>query len=182
MKKLLCITNKFWWLIISLLLLTFSIEAQTGGTSDLSHNVIAGGGGSSSSSGGGFIIAGTVGQPVAGTISSEGNYSLRGGFWAFNTLGPTAAQVSLAGRVELDNYKGIVNVSVTLQNLSTGLVRSTLTNHFGYYRFDELEIGTYLVRVQHRNYQFSPSETTVNILENLENADFIGTRIIYHTG
>jgi hypothetical protein len=177
MKELLCVTNKFGWLMVSLSFMSFSLKAQTDGTLDLSHNVIAGGGSASSVSG--MSIEGTAGQPVAGTISTGDIYSLRGGFWAFQTLGPTAAHVNLSGRVVTDDHKGIANASVTVQNLSTGLVRSTLTNHFGYYRLEELDIGPYLVRVQHRNYQFNVSEMTVNMLDDLENADFIGTRIIY---
>ncbi len=41
-------------------------------------------GGGGTSLGGGFAVSGTIGQPDAGTLSG-GSYTIRGGFWSFNT-------------------------------------------------------------------------------------------------
>jgi hypothetical protein len=68
-----------------------NLIAQTGGTFDLRHSVIAGGG-ESNSTGGTFNVSGTVGQNVAGTASGGAPYDLHGGFW-FQNLAPTAAAV-----------------------------------------------------------------------------------------
>jgi hypothetical protein len=54
-------------------------------TYDLSWNTIDGGGGTSNGNGpnGSYSLSGTIGQPDAGTLSSNGNtYTLAGGFWA----------------------------------------------------------------------------------------------------
>src|SRR5262249_6787652 len=77
------------------------VRSQTGGSYDLSHNVIGGGG--SRSTGGTLEVTGTVGQPQAGTASSGGSYDLRGGFWAYHALVPTAAPVNITGRVMLNS-------------------------------------------------------------------------------
>ena len=52
---------------------------QTGGSFDLSRNVIAGGGGTSAN--GNLRVDGTVGQPAAGTTVSNGQFSQTGGLW-----------------------------------------------------------------------------------------------------
>jgi hypothetical protein len=45
----------------------------------LTSRVIASGGGSLKS--GSYSLNGTIGQPEAGQVLANGNYSLRGGFW-----------------------------------------------------------------------------------------------------
>ena len=56
------------------------VAAQSGGTFTITRSVVAGGG--DSSTGGTFVINGTIGEPVAGTISNGGTFSLGSGFWA----------------------------------------------------------------------------------------------------
>lgn len=164
--------------IICLCLLSLRlIAAQTGGSYDLSHNVIASGGGSNSI-GGNFKVDGTVGQNIAGTVSTNGNFSLRGGFWSFQQLAPTAATVSLSGRVN-NNEAGVIRrVRIVLTDASTGLVRSTQTNSFGYYRFEELEAGRfYVVRAVSNNFTFTPENYALTLLEDRDGVDFTGERI-----
>ena len=171
MKELRCMRNKFGWLLVSLSFLAVSLKAQTGGSVDLSHNVTASGGGSSSL-GGSLVISGTVGQPAAGIVSTGANYSLRGGFWAFQTLAPTAATVNLTGRVLTRNNVGLARTMVTLQNLSTGATKTTITNQFGYYHFQELDMGLYLIRATRRALEFDPPEQTINLQDDLANVNF----------
>ena len=52
--------------------------AQGGGGYDLSWSSLDSGGGYSAASG--YTLGGTIGQPDAGTLSSDG-YTLTGGFW-----------------------------------------------------------------------------------------------------
>jgi len=124
-----------------------SLVAQVGGTLDNSHNVVAGGGGSKSS-GGSLTVDGTVGQPQAGTVSTGGNFSLRGGFWAHQALVPTAAPVSITGRVRFNSIVQRCRLQITLVDVSNGSTRSTTPNQFGYYKFDDVVTGVYLLRAE----------------------------------
>lgn len=161
--------------IFSLPLITF---AQTGGTYDLSHNVIAGGGGSNSA-GGQFSIDGTIGQALAGTLSTGGSFNLRGGFWTAPPLNPTAALASITGRVNTSRGRGIIRrVRITLTDTFTGLTRSTQTNGLGTYRFEELEVGHfYTIRAGSKNFVFSPDSFSFELFKNLDEVDFTGERI-----
>jgi hypothetical protein len=148
------------------------VASQSGGSYDLSHNVIAGGG--AHSTGGTYDVTGTVGQPQAGTVSGGGNYDLRGGFWAFQALAPTAAPVSITGRVRLANGTSMSRVRITLVQLDNGAVRQTRPSPLGYYQFDDVEIGSYVVRAEGGGYQFTPPEMFINLLDNLLDVDFEG--------
>ena len=56
-----------------------TVHAQSGGGYDLTWNTVDGGG--ASSSGSGYTLAGTIGQPDAGSAMSGGGFTLVGGFW-----------------------------------------------------------------------------------------------------
>ena len=67
-----------------------------------------------------------------------------------------AAPVSVSGRVLTSTGRGVYGAMVTLIN-SSGEVRSTITNPFGYYRFVEVAVGVaYTVRVRSKRYTFIP--------------------------
>ncbi|MCY7347464.1 MAG: carboxypeptidase-like regulatory domain-containing protein, partial [Pyrinomonadaceae bacterium] len=130
-----------FFLIVIFCAAPFSAAAQSGGDYTVTQSVIASGGGSNSA-GGAFRVDGTIGQPTAGTNSAGGAFNLRGGFWAGGQFAPTAAQVSISGRVFSGKGAGIIRrVRISLMDTSTGIERTTQTNPFGFYRFDELEIG-----------------------------------------
>jgi hypothetical protein len=63
----------------TLLLVTSSSFAQTGGSYDLTWNTIDGGG-ATFSTGGSFRVGGTIGQPAAGPLFG-GPFALNAGFW-----------------------------------------------------------------------------------------------------
>lgn len=65
--------------VLVVLALVVPALAQTGGAYDLTWSTIDGGGGASI--GGDYSLAGTVGQPDAGHMSS-GSYEVGGGFWS----------------------------------------------------------------------------------------------------
>ena len=154
-----------------LLLFSQAATAQTGGNLDLSHSVIVGGGDSRSTNGP-LTIDGTIGQPQAGTVSTGGTFDLRGGFWAYQTLLPTAAPVSIAGRVVGTGIQ-MTRVRIVLVELDNGLVRGARPNPFGYYHFDDLHVGAYLIRAQSANYRFTPSEIFVNLVAEFAGIDFL---------
>lgn len=71
-------------------------------------------------------------------------------------LAPTAASVSVGGRVLTADGRGISRTQVSITD-TAGNVRSAITNPFGYYHFDEIPFGeTYVLSVRHKRYQFSP--------------------------
>lgn len=86
-------------------------------------------------------------------------------------LSPSAANVSVGGRVSTSNGSGIsrVRVSITNQN---GETRSATTNTFGFYRFAEIPAGeTYVISAFHKRYQFNSRVLTVS--DDIQNADFM---------
>ncbi len=83
------------------------------------------------------------------------------GMWQI-PAGPTAATVSVSGRVLTSDGRGITNATVVMAD-STGNTRSVRTSSFGYYRFDDLVSGeTYVVSVASKRFQFSPRTVTIN--------------------
>ncbi len=88
---------------------------------------------------------------------------------AFEIQAPTAANVSISGKVLAGN-RGLTNAFVTLTD-QNGATRTMRTSSFGYYRFDAVEAGqTYIVAVRSKRYQFAPQ--VVNVAENLSELNF----------
>lgn len=58
-------------------------QVATGGNYKLEQSVIAGGGGTSTDAANTFSVTGTIGQPAAGTVTSNSPFSQLGGFWAW---------------------------------------------------------------------------------------------------
>ena len=88
-------------------------------------------------------------------------------------LGPTAASVTIGGRVSSERSRGIGNVIIVLSDAS-GNNRVARTNQLGYFRFEDVEVGqTYILNAQSKRYQFAPRVVTVN--EELTNLDFTTT-------
>jgi hypothetical protein len=87
---------------------------------------------------------------------------------------PSAASVTLAGRVMSGKNRGVSNASLYLTD-SSGEIRVARTNAFGYYQFTEVRAGeTYIISVSHRSYQFTPQVITVS--EELADVDFLPNR------
>jgi plastocyanin domain-containing protein len=85
-------------------------------------------------------------------------------------LVPTAASVSVSGRVLTPDGRGLTNATVILTD-SNRNIQTTRTSTFGYYRFDEVEAGqTYIFSVRSKRYQFTPQVVTV--MEDLSDLNF----------
>lgn len=85
---------------------------------------------------------------------------------------PTAAGVSVAGRVLRSDGNGLGRVTVAVTD-NSGNRQTVLTNAFGYYRFDELEVGqTYTVTVSSKTHQFENPSRVISLSEDIDNADF----------
>lgn len=86
-------------------------------------------------------------------------------------LVPSAATVSVSGRV-FTSYGMSVGRARVIMTDQNGNLRTALTNNFGYYRFDEVEIGqTYVFNVVSKQYQFNPRVVTLD--DELADLDFI---------
>lgn len=91
-------------------------------------------------------------------------------FAVAQNLAPSAANVSISGRVSDSNGNSIsrVRVSITGQN---GETRSVRTNTFGFYRFVEVPAGeTYIISAFHKRWQFNSRVITVS--DEIQDADF----------
>lgn len=151
-------------------LLSASIAAQTGGNYKLEQTVVASGGGQNSS-GGNFALDGTIGQPAAGTLSTNNPFAAQSGFWTTNALTPTAATVSISGRILTPEGRGLINARVVLTDMH-GNTRTVISSSFGYYCFDEVEVGQiYIVTIASKRYRFSPQVLTV--MEEIGDLNFI---------
>ena len=147
-------------------------EAQVaqGGTYRLEQSVIAGGGTSADATGNAYKLDGVIGEPIAGTISTGSTYSVKGGFLTNSAFAPTAAAVSISGRVLTASGGGLVNALVTLTDIN-GNARTILTKKFGTFRFDDVAVGEiYIITVTSRRYTFQPQ--VISVTENLTNIDF----------
>ena len=83
---------------------------------------------------------------------------------------PTAASVTIGGRVTTPDGRGLRNALVALTDQG-GETRTTLTGAFGYYRFADVGAGeTYLVAVTSKRYQFAP--LVLNVTEEMKNVNF----------
>lgn len=80
-------------------------------------------------------------------------------------LAPTAATVSVSGRVLTPDGSGLINAKVILTD-GQGNSRAAVSTSFGYYRFEEVRVGeVYLLSVSAKRYQFVPQ--AVNVMEEL---------------
>ncbi len=88
-----------------------------------------------------------------------------------NNVPATAATASISGRVIASDGRGIRNARVSL-TLPNGEVRTVSSGSFGYYRFDEIEVGqTVVLNVLSKQFQFNPQ--IVSVTDNLDEVNFI---------
>ena len=90
-------------------------------------------------------------------------------------LSPTAAGSSIAGRVKTAFGRGISRTTVTVLNLDTFEEHAVITNHFGYFKFNDLQAGeTYVVSAQHRYFEFEDNNFTFTLQDNVAGLTFVG--------
>lgn len=87
---------------------------------------------------------------------------------AFELQAPTAASVSIGGRVLDTSGRGVSRAYVSMIGADNE-IRTAQTNSFGYFRFDEVSVGEiYILQVRHKQYSFAPQIITVkNDIKNL---------------
>lgn len=86
-----------------------------------------------------------------------------------------AASVSVSGRVITAQGRGIKNAVVLLTD-SSGNIRTAVTAPFGIYIFANVAAGEkYTITVRAKRFAFSQSTQVLNVNNDTENIDFIGT-------
>ena len=89
-----------------------------------------------------------------------------------NALPILAASVPIGGRITAANGNGIRNVIVSLIDAS-GTVHRTTTGTFGYYRFDDIEVGTTVtIAVASKRFTFPNPTRIINVADDLGAIDF----------
>lgn len=102
-----------------------------------------------------------TGTFVSATNISANVMQARNIVWAGNA-DPSAASVSISGRVTDANGRGISRATVSV-NGSKGAVGTTITNPFGYYRINGIEAGnSYVFEARHKRYSFTPQALSVD--------------------
>ena len=92
------------------------------------------------------------------------------GMWERPIFFPTAATVSVSGRVLAPGGAGIRGAVVAMTD-TRGNHRIAITNAFGYYSFDSVQSGAnYVMLPSARRYAFSPR--AVNVTDSLGDIDF----------
>lgn len=94
--------------------------------------------------------------------ASDGVNSLVTNYAITINAAPTAAAVTISGRVVTPDGKGLMNATVILMD-AAGNARTTRTSSFGYYRFENVGAGeVYVFDVRSKLYQFVPQIVVVN--------------------
>lgn len=87
-----------------------------------------------------------------------------------NQLAPTAAIVSVSGRVLTPDGRGLTSARVILTDAG-GSSRAVSSSSFGYYRFDDVRAGeTYILYVSSKRYLFTPQ--AVSVMEEINDLNF----------
>ena len=158
--------------MVTVLVFVFSNSAiaQSGGIFEITEAVVAAGGASMSADD--FQLDGTLGQPAAGGALGSGNFALTSGFWNYTVLAPTAAGVTISGRIATPDGNGISNARIFIQ-ASGGDIFFSRSAAFGYYMFDNIAAGqSIFVTVEHKLFLFEPR--TVMVVDSVADLDFVG--------
>lgn len=144
--------------------------AASGGAFTLEKAVTAGG---AAKQGAMFNEHGTTGQSIAGIKSSDEQFSLFGGFWTAEDFAPTAAGVTVGGRIKTAAGRGIRNVRIIV-TFSSGETRETLSGAAGFYQFIDIPAGeTCIFSVSASRYVFDEPAQIRNIMDDTHDVDFV---------
>ena len=114
--------------------------------------------------------------PVIRAVSDVDANTLGSNFQdgAINILGPTAASVSLSGRITTSGKRRLSQAQVSITGAS-GETRFAQVSQTGSYHFDDLTAGeTYTISVSQKGVTFNQPTIVVTILEDTENVNFVG--------
>jgi hypothetical protein len=89
--------------------------------------------------------------------------------------GPTAASVTVGGRVITSRGRGIRNVVVTMTDLN-GNTRTATSSSSGYYRFTDVPAGeTYIFTARGKRFSFRQNSQVHSIVEDIDDINFVAS-------
>ncbi len=89
-------------------------------------------------------------------------------------LAPSAAHATISGRTLTVNGRGIYGATLTLTDVVSGESKTTRTNGFGYYRFEDIEVGVfYTMTIRDKSYTFSIDTRSFTLIDELASFDFV---------
>lgn len=104
-------------------------------------------------------------------LSVQSHWAL--GAVAVKSIRPSASSVSVSGIVRTFSGMGIPRARLSLTD-SYGNVRTALTNPFGYYRFDEVDVGqTIVLTVSSKTAFFAEPTRAIAVDDELTEIDFV---------
>jgi glycosidase len=90
-----------------------------------------------------------------------------------SNLAPTAASVSIGGKVLTNKGRGISGAIISITD-AEGNIRTTRSNSFGYYRFEDVSIGeNYVLAARSRSYNFAQPTQILFVEEVRKDLNFI---------
>ena len=154
--------------VIVSLLLSAQLLAQSGGAFAIEQSLMTPGGGNMS--GGPFAAEVSNAQPTAHPGTNGGPFAVTSGFWN-PLLPPTAANVSISGRVMSADGRGLPSAIVLCVD-AAGNSRSARTSSLGYYHVADIQAGTtYIFYVQYKGFSFE--SRVVTVVDEVSDLDFI---------
>lgn len=138
-------------------------QIAQGGGYRLEQSIVAAGGASAQSDGNSALsVAVAIGQPAAGTTFTGAPFTVKSGFFTPEPFAPTAACVSISGRISTPEGSGLRNAQVILTDAHAN-ARTAISSAFGYFRFAEVEAGqVYILTIVSKRYQFAPQALAVS--------------------
>ena len=119
--------------------------------------------------------AGLLGDATSGTMNvpADGSPNLM----LFTApAGPTAGAARVSGAVVDEEGRALKNVRVRLSNADGTESRMVRTNLFGYYVFDDVQVGEfYVLTIQNRRYRFPNSPYTFSLSDDFTVTTFVGS-------
>ncbi|MEQ1764131.1 MAG: S8 family serine peptidase [Pyrinomonadaceae bacterium] len=93
-------------------------------------------------------------------------------------LAPTAAGVTVTGRVVSMDGRGVRGITITILDATTGTLQRTVTNSFGYYSFDDLPVTHFyvLTAVSSSRYPIRNNVQTFALEDDLKAPSFVTSR------
>lgn len=119
-----------------------------------------------------------------GYVSSGGplNVTAQNGFshiiFCFeNTPRPTAAEVSVSGRVLTADGRAVSGARITITNAGTGRTYIAMTNPFGYYTIENLDSEAfYVATIAKKGTKFVEDSKSFSLTDNLADLDFVANQ------
>jgi uncharacterized repeat protein (TIGR01451 family) len=107
------------------------------------------------------------------TITTDVNDENNSSAATTTVIAPSAASVSVSGRVLTSNGRGIRNVLVRLVD-EQGQQRAAMTSSFGYFRFVDIPAGqTYTISVSGKKYSFTQPVQLLNLTGETDEINFV---------